>query len=262
MLSGRIERNMSVREPCFKYLVEKPAYGPKSRCRCPSMIRVSRCGTDIGGAPNAALPYTLASWRFVTRGLSARIQMPLTGNPAYPSPSGIPDFWSNGSAPPPAPRNDRLRHDRAARPLAHIPRVHAPPAVALALQVDDAVGEVRREASSRAEVPDEVRGQRTEVHVRPGDHPRGGDHVVRVAPIHDERNPFGELVLVLRVLHSAVAVMRGERRVPLLEEGDVVGTAYEAHVRHGVEEGLRGLDGSPLHEDAHSWRERSNSTLT
>ena len=40
--------------------LDTPAKGPNSNDRSPLMKRVSRCGTDIGGAPTLALPYTLA----------------------------------------------------------------------------------------------------------------------------------------------------------------------------------------------------------
>ena len=43
-------------EPCFKNLVVKPAKGPNNKARWPLMMRVSKCGTDMGGAPMAALP--------------------------------------------------------------------------------------------------------------------------------------------------------------------------------------------------------------
>ena len=55
MLSGRIERNRSRYEPNLRNLVEKPAYGPNSSEWVLPITRVSRCGTDIGGEPTAAL---------------------------------------------------------------------------------------------------------------------------------------------------------------------------------------------------------------
>ena len=54
------EASRSKNEPSFKNLVVKPAYGPNSNAGSPLMMRVSKCGTDIGGAPIAAFPYTLA----------------------------------------------------------------------------------------------------------------------------------------------------------------------------------------------------------
>ena len=59
-LPMRTERGRSSSEPCLRNLVLKPAKGPNSNDRSPLMKRVSRCGTDIGGAPTLALPYTLA----------------------------------------------------------------------------------------------------------------------------------------------------------------------------------------------------------
>ena len=48
--------NRSVQEPFLRNLVLKPAYGPNMRLALSSTMRVSRCGTDIGGEPTAALP--------------------------------------------------------------------------------------------------------------------------------------------------------------------------------------------------------------
>src|SRR5690606_2308047 len=56
-LTDVIKSNM---EPVFKNLGEKPANGPKSNDFLLSINLVSRCGTDIGGAPTAAFPYTFA----------------------------------------------------------------------------------------------------------------------------------------------------------------------------------------------------------
>src|SRR5699024_5031682 len=65
--------------------------------------RVSKCGTDIGGAPTEALPYTLALCCSVTSGLLHTKNTPLTGKPPTFLLSGIPVFCNNGNAPPPAP---------------------------------------------------------------------------------------------------------------------------------------------------------------
>ncbi|MMZ71680.1 hypothetical protein D1872_352020 [compost metagenome] len=46
----------SSNEPCLRNLVEKVANGPNRIRRLPSSTRVSRCGTDMGGAPVAAMP--------------------------------------------------------------------------------------------------------------------------------------------------------------------------------------------------------------
>ena len=56
MLSVSTDSNRSNSEPCFRNLLENPAYGPNSSECWPPMIRASRCGTDIGGEPTEALP--------------------------------------------------------------------------------------------------------------------------------------------------------------------------------------------------------------
>ena len=80
-----------------------PAYGPKSKAFLPSMIRVSRCGTDIGGAQRAAFPYTFAACCSMMEGLLQISRCPLTGKPPNHFHSTICDFWRSGSAHPHAP---------------------------------------------------------------------------------------------------------------------------------------------------------------
>src|SRR5207249_175197 len=81
MLENLMERNKSQKEPSFKNLVVKPAYGPKSNSRFSFIHRVSKCGTDMGGEPTAARPYTLARCCSITASLVQRNHCPLTGKP-------------------------------------------------------------------------------------------------------------------------------------------------------------------------------------
>src|SRR5262249_22202344 len=75
-------------------------------------------------------------------------------------------------------------------------------------------------------------------------HPRRGDDLLRIPTLHDEWNPFAEPLPVFRVLHASIAMMRRERGMSLLQEGDVLGTLHEAHVRDGVDEGFWRPDGA------------------
>src|SRR5574340_113779 len=107
-LFGFTERGRSVSLPCLRNLGEKPAYGPYSNPVRPPMTRVSRCGTDIGGAPTAALPYTLARCWSMSSRLVHRRNSPLTGKPPKPLISSMADFCSRCRAPPPAPTKTNL----------------------------------------------------------------------------------------------------------------------------------------------------------
>mmetsp|Transcript_17539 Transcript_17539/g.52776 ORF Transcript_17539/g.52776 Transcript_17539/m.52776 type:complete len:275 (+) Transcript_17539:571-1395(+) len=98
----------SSREPVFRYLGLKPAKGPKSSMCLPLMMRLSRCGTDMGGAPMAALPYTLFGCFSTTSGFWHTRNSPLMGKPMKPLISGMPDFCSISRAQPPAPTNTNL----------------------------------------------------------------------------------------------------------------------------------------------------------
>src|SRR5699024_9984861 len=104
-LFGLTELIKSIFDPVFKNYGEHPAKGPNNNVSFPSITRESKCGTDIGGAPTAALPYTLAWWSFTISELSQAKNTPLTGKPPNCLLSGIPVFCKSGNAPPPAPIN-------------------------------------------------------------------------------------------------------------------------------------------------------------
>ena len=53
-LCGRTCVTMSSIPPCLRNFGLNVANGPNSRLVSPSTTRVSRCGTDIGGAPTGA----------------------------------------------------------------------------------------------------------------------------------------------------------------------------------------------------------------
>ena len=55
-LLGVIERIRSVQEPFLRNLLEKVANGPNMIAGVPSRMRLSMCGTDIGGEPAGARP--------------------------------------------------------------------------------------------------------------------------------------------------------------------------------------------------------------
>ena len=61
---------------------ENVAYGPNSRWSAPSTYRRSRCGTDMGGAPMSAWPYTFPSSRRATSGSEQRRKAAPTGSTA------------------------------------------------------------------------------------------------------------------------------------------------------------------------------------
>ncbi len=62
--------------------MSSPRTDPNSSQDLPLITRVSRCGTDIGGAPNGGSPYTLAWWPAVSAWLLVRRNAPPTGESA------------------------------------------------------------------------------------------------------------------------------------------------------------------------------------
>jgi Zn-dependent protease with chaperone function len=75
-------------------------------------------------------------------------------------------------------------------------------------------------------------GQRTIIHVRAGDHARRGDYVVRIAPFHDQRNPFRDLLLVIGKFHPVIQRMARQGFEPLAQEIAILNSTHETEVGH------------------------------
>merc|ERR1719443_1916561 len=96
-LCGRKEQNQSRSDPVLRKRGEKPAYGPKRTISLPPMMRESKCGTDMGGAPTAASPYTLALCSLAMSFFWHTKNCPEMGKAPKPFASGMPDFIKRGS---------------------------------------------------------------------------------------------------------------------------------------------------------------------
>lgn len=81
-LSGLTERARSLRRPCLRNLGDQPANGPKSSQGFLLMIRRSRCGAVIAGAPGAGNPYTFGPMRGGERWVAAAQKLPTDREPA------------------------------------------------------------------------------------------------------------------------------------------------------------------------------------
>ena len=149
------------------------------------------------------------------------------------------DFCSSGSAPPPAPMKTNFAETVWVLRRSTSSIVHAPTAVALAIQPDDALLVVHREARLRRELRHQQMRQRTVVDIGSGDDARRRDRLVRVAPLDDQRCPVGDLLAVLAVLHAVIAMVRRHRLVARAQEFDILLAPHEAHVRARVDEGAR-----------------------
>lgn len=103
-----MDANKSRLEPVFKNLGENPAKGPKSSSGFPFMMRLSKWGIDMGGAPTAGFPYTLVWCWLIMFGLLHFRKRPLIGKPAMFLPAGMPDFCSKVKALPPAAMKTNL----------------------------------------------------------------------------------------------------------------------------------------------------------
>ncbi|SKV40414.1 Uncharacterised protein [Mycobacteroides abscessus subsp. abscessus] len=104
-LCQRTVLKKSVHRPCLSSLVLNVAYGPNITYGRPSTMRLSRCGTDIGGAPTGACPYTLVVCASATAALAERRNAAPTGRTAYPRTSARCARCRSRSACPPAPTN-------------------------------------------------------------------------------------------------------------------------------------------------------------
>ena len=99
-----------------------------------------------------------------------------------------------------------------------------------------------------AQVGGQLAGQCPEVDVGALGGAGGGDALLAVAALDDERRPLADLGVVLRVLHAAEQRVLLERVIAGLEEVGVVLADDEAHVRDGVDEALGGSDQGVGHE--------------
>ena len=79
-LLGRTWATMSNIEPFLRNLGLNVANGPNRSEVSPSTTRVSRCGTDIGGAPTEACEYTFALCWATSAGLLVLSHCPPIGN--------------------------------------------------------------------------------------------------------------------------------------------------------------------------------------
>ena len=82
-------------------------------------------------------------------------------------------------------------------------------------------------------------GQRAVVDIGAGDDASCRERLLVLAALHDQRRPFGDLLVILAVLHAVIAMVRGHRVEALAQEGDIVLAPHEAHVRARVDEGAR-----------------------
>ena len=114
------------------------------------------------------------------------------------------------------------------------------------MKVGDFLVELDGETFLAPQVGQQVGRQRAVVHVGARDHVRRGHHLAGVAALHEQRRPFGDLLVILGILHAAIAVMGAHRGVALLQEGRPLRADHEAHVRHGMDEIVRRGDGALL----------------
>ena len=122
----------------------------------------------------------------------------------------------------------------------------APAAARQAVQMGHRLREMDREFVLAFEVAQQVGGELAVVHVGAAHDAGGGDGLLGIAALHDQRRPLGDPGVVLGILHAVIAVMGAHRGVALLEEGLAIGADHEAHVRHGMDEIVGRGDGALL----------------
>ena len=121
---------------------------------------------------------------------------------------------------------------------------------------------VDRKAFHSPEITHEATGERSVIHVRARDDPRGGHLLIGGTALHYERGPLAQFALILGIFHALVAMMGRHRCKALCEERDVVRAVHEAHMGDRMDEGLRVRDCPLLHQIGPKLARRSNSTLT
>src|SRR5262249_42033286 len=84
--------------------------------------------------------------------------------------------------------------------------------------------------------------ERSVVDVRTGNDASCRKRLLVAPALHDQRRPFSDLGAILGVLHSVVAMACRHRLEALAQEGDIILSPHEAHVRAGMDESARVRD--------------------
>ena len=101
-----------------------------------------------------------------------------------------------------------------------------------------------RKARLLLQVADQQMGERPVIDVGASDHPGRGHALIAVSALHHQRHPFGDLTVILAVLHALIAMVRRHRLISRPQEGDILLAPDEAHMRTGLKEGARIGDGA------------------
>ncbi len=122
------------------------------------------------------------------------------------------------------------------------------PSVTFAAQILNSLGKVDGESFLAVEGIEKDLRQGTIIDVGTSPHARRGDDLTGITALHDERNPFFDLLFVVGIFHPAIAVMGGERLEALFQECDIFRSAHETHVRDGMNKRLRIFDRALLYQ--------------
>src|SRR3984885_10824041 len=96
-----------------------------------------------------------------------------------------------------------------------------------------------RKSAKRAEMINEVIGQRSVVDVRAGNDARRSHRFVIGTSLHHPGRPIGNLLPVLGIFHAVIARMRRHGLKPLSQERYILSAPDEAHVRNRMNESPR-----------------------
>src|SRR5213593_1884443 len=122
-----------------------------------------------------------------------------------------------------------------------IPHLHTP-SVAIAAHILDSIEEVDGESFL---IPNGIEKSLSEsaiIHIRTCHHACRRNFLGRIAAFHDERDPFLNLLLLIRVFHPPITVMSRECLKALFEERDVLRSTYKTHMGYGMNKRPRVLD--------------------
>jgi hypothetical protein len=116
------------------------------------------------------------------------------------------------------------------------------PAIPVAAQILHPMEKVDGKAFLALQGIKKIRGERTIIHVSARAHSRHRNFLGWITALHDQRDPFRNLLFVVGIFHTVIKRMSRECCEALFQKCNIGGSAHKTHVGHGMNKRLRVFD--------------------
>ena len=124
---------------------------------------------------------------------------------------------------------------------------HAPAVIRIALEATHFGAELQIKVLFFLQGTYQLAGNFAVVHVSTNFSTGCGDFLVRITTFHDQRSPLFNLRVIFGVFHAAEQRALLQSRIARTQEVNVLLAPHKAHVRHGVDEGVRIVHYAAVH---------------